>query len=155
MEARAIRACALLLANTAIVQPAYAQRPSPPAQVVLIARMPDTFSVRLPEAASEARAHEIDSLATLLAFQTVEHLIPGTTITSACLITKPGVGREILANAGSLSTGREDAADSICNGGFHYNLREQIDHLDQKVSAIKNRAPLFHETRLDIFFSAL
>jgi len=162
VEVRFLRVCVLLLASAAIVRPGYAQKSSPAAQVVLVARMPDTFSVHLPDATQESLRHEAEPLAAFLAFQATEHLIPGTTITSACLITKPGAARAVLAKTGSPTTAQEDAADSTCDGIFHFNLRERLKNLEhnlerpaRKTTTTKNQPPLPQDSRLDIFFSAL
>jgi len=162
VEARSIRVCALLLVSAGIVRPGYAQKPSPAAQVVLVARMHDTFSVHLSETTQGTLTREAQPLAAFLTFQITEHLIPGTTITSACLITKPGAGRVVLANASSPISAREDAADSACDGIFHFNLRQRIENLEhnlerpaRKTTTTKNQPPLPPDSRLDIFFSAL
>lgn len=151
---RAIRACALLFATAVIVRPAHPQTPSRSAQVVLIAHMPDAFSVYLPEAAQELR-QGTEPLAASVAFQTVEHLIPGATVTSACLIARPRGGHVVLADTGSPITARDDAADSTCDGVFRDNLAERIARLKQVIGAVKNQVPRFQDARLDIFFSAL
>lgn len=151
---RAIRACVLLFATAVIVRPVYPQTPSRSAQVVLIARMPDAFSVHFLEAAQETR-QEMEPLSTAVAFQTVEHLIPGTTVTSSCLIARPRGGHAVLADTDPPITVREGAADSTCDGIFRDNLPERIARLKQAISAVKNQESRFQDARLDIFFSAL
>lgn len=150
---RVIRACALLFA-TAVMRPAYPQTPSRSGQVVLVARMPDAFSVHLPEATQET-GQGTEPLSTSAAFQTVEHLIPGTTVTSSCLIATPQGRHVVLADADSPITAREGVADSTCDSIFRDNLPERIARLRQVISAVKNQESRFQDVRLDIFFSAL
>ena len=157
MRGQAARVCAFLLVSAAWAWPASAQKVSRSAQVVLIVRIPDTFTVHWPGKIHRVQPQRADSAVGIIHFPFTGHLLPGTSITAACLLDNQAAGLGIVpASAGGeetyhfVRTGSGRA--SPCNGTFFKVLPGPDGKLSADIFASARR---IHAARLDIYFSAI
>lgn len=125
-------------------------------QVVLIARLPDTFGVNSQNATASVAATGLGGSWVTIALHSVGQLIPGTNATTACSVSAPGQPTPLAISRTrlqpELNVRNELAAESGCDGIFRI-LNGPADLISVETRDVRHAAS--GTPRVDVIFSIL
>lgn len=148
--------CALWMVGCSACAYAQSGSASQRTQVVLIARLPDTFGVNSKDAIVSATSTPQGESSAAITLHAVGQLISGTSATTACFVRNSGQAKvPAVSPTLRLSSERNvpdtPVVESSCNGSFRL-LAGPADSIAIETQDLRRADAATHD-RLDVFFS--
>jgi len=177
MSSGAIRGCVIVAFAAAMACFARAQRVSSGSQVVLIARMADTFTIDWPSPSATPERAASGSQPTILDLHAADRLVPGTSLSVACVGNRRATAFGMRVTDSSEKDSSEKVAQEsllraklplpgtsrwpggrrlpVCNGVFQPAPWASAEDLTIQIVSKHDEATAHANTRLDVILSAL